>query len=438
MMYIRKIAKFATIALVVCMLLFSVINAQAAMGIPIISFNPIPVIIPTIPLLTLNTDFFFFTPPPSDSSSLVLFTDTKLRDALIIELGVNVNQLTENYLGSLTGTLDLSSKGIEKLGGIEALDNIDYLILRDNPISSRHELKRLRLLNNLESLDISALSVTQIPSELGDLTNLKFLDISANRIDSLPSALSDLNLDVLLCNYCFFDIENDTGLLNTIIAATSAADYQYQLNKIDIYGICQTAGTVTIKWDELPDIVFPNGAIAQIQRYSISKPNPSGNQGAYLDSESRSSTSYTFDELDPSKTYSFDISADYHIKNTIYDGKYIKFYEKELFRPIPQDTPTPSPTFTPEATIALESTPTVAPSEVALDVTQAPVDIVTINPNQPVDGSQSDNSNSKDSMFTMLIVLVIVLIVAIVGLFAVLFVKMNNQGGSSPPAPPRS
>ena len=426
--------KVLTVALVVCVLLFSVISANAAYNPPIYTFLPIQTIVPTIPpLFTFFTFFPFFTPEPADTSSIVNFTDAHLRDALAAELGVNPNDLTENYLSSLTGSLDLSSYGIEKLGGIEHLTSLDYLILRDNPITSRHELKRLKFLTGLESLDISALSVTELPSELGSMSNLKYLDIGANRIDKLPSNFENLNLDVLMCNYCFLDI-TDSDFMNILISATAAADYQYQLQKIDIYAICQTAGIVTVKWDEMPDIYFPNGAIAEVQRYSICEPNPSGKQGAWIDSESRTKTSYTFEGLNPSITYSFDISVDYYVKNTIYDGKYVKFYEKELFRPIPQDTPTPAPTATPEPTATPVVTGTLIPTR--LPVTVAPVNIITVNPDQTVSENPSEDG-SNNSVLTILLVLVIVLIVAIIGLIIMMFVRMNKPSDPTIQEPPR-
>ncbi len=438
MMYFKKIMKVLVVALVVCVLLFSVVNANAMTWPPIYTFAPIPSMVATIPptIFTFFSVFPFFTPEPLDTSPVVSFDDEHLRDALMSELGVAPDELTEDYLGSLAGTLDLSGRNIEELGGIEYLTDIDYLILRDNPIYSRHEIKKLVALTGLEYLDLSALSITELPSELGNMTNLEYLDISANRIDSLPSSFTNLNLNVLLCNYCFFDIA-DPNFINVLISSTNTADYQYQLAKLDFYVICETPGTAIAKWDEMPDIIFPNGAKAELKRYSISTPNSSGGQGAWLDSESRSTTSYTFEGLDPTKTYSFDISADYYIKNTIYDGKYIKFYSKELFQPIPQDTPTPTPTSTPvpTATPVVTDAPTATlPPESA--ATQAPVDMITIAPSQAATNNQPVN-NDSNSMMTLLLVLVIVLIVAIIGLVIVLFIRMNKMGGLNNQTPPR-
>ena len=226
--------------------------------------------------------------------------------------------------------------------------------------------------------------------------------------------------------------------MNILISTTSAADYQYQLEKIDFYPICQTAGTVTLKWDEMPDIYFPNGAVAEIQRYSVCEPNPSGNQGAWYKGLSRTTTSYTFEGLDPSKTYSFDMSADYYIKNTIYydssQPKYIKFYSKELFQPIPQDTPTPAPTDTPTPSPTPVVTDTPAPTVVP--VTSAPVDMVTVNPNAT---SATEQTGGSNSVLTTLLVVLIVLIAAITGLVIYMFVKMNMNKPSGPgiQAPPR-
>jgi len=428
MIYLRKILKVFTIALVVCVLLFSVISASAAYDPPIYTFLPIQTIVPTLPpQFTFFTFIPFITPAPSDSSSLVYFEDAHLQNAIAVELGVSTSDLTKNYLNSVTGTLDLSKYDISKLTGIESLTSLDNLILRNNPITSYRELRQLQYLTNLEYLDISALSVTQIPSEIKKMTGLKYLDISANRLDTLPSALEDLNLDYLVCNYCFFDI-TDPDFISTLMAATSAADYQYQLQKVDFYAICQTAGIVTLKWDEMPDIYFPNGAVAQIERFSICEPDPSGSQGDWIDSVSRNTTSYTFEGLNSSQTYSFDISVDYYIKNTQYDGKLVKFYEKELFQPIPQDTPTPKPTDTPVPTDTPMPTDTPTP-ELTAEPTSAAAEIITINP-----GENNNNGNSSNSSFlSTLVVLLIVLIVAIFGLVIVLFLRTTK-----PPVRPDS
>ena len=177
----------------------------------------------------------------------------------------------------------------------------------------------------------------------------------------------------------------------------------------------------------MPDIHFPNGAIAEVARYSVTVPNPYGKQGAWLDYESRTTTSYTFDGLDSGTTYAFSISCDYYIRNTVYDGKYIKLYTKESFRPIPQDTPTPTPTMTPTPTVTPTATP--IPDTATPEVTNAPADMVVIDPTQQANAQQERN-DSDDSFLVILLVLVIVLIVAIIGLIIVMFIRMNN------PVPP--
>lgn len=428
MIYFKKIMKIMVIALVICVLMFSVVSASASYNPPIYTFlttNPIVATIP--PMITDFTFTFgpFFTPAPSDSSPIVSFSDIKLRDALMLELGVASNELTQDYLESITGFLDLSSYEISELEGIEHLTSLEGLILRNNPIGSKNQVRYLRFLTSLEYLDISALSVEDLPSELSQLSNLRFLDISANRLDSLPSSFKNFNLEVFKCNYCYFDIA-DATFTNILIEATDFAEYQYQLIPIDFYLICETAGVVTAKWDEMPDIHFPNGAYAKIERYSVCEPNTGGNR-IWLDSESRAKTSYTFTGLSQAATYAFIISADYYIKNTVYDGKYVKYYITNWFQPTPQDTPTPTPTatFTPTPTPVVTEVPATATPE----ITAAPADMVTINPTQPpyVEPKQ-DTSN--DSFLIVMLVLIIVLIVAIVGLIVVMFLRMNN------PAPP--
>lgn len=437
MMYLKKIMKVMVIALVICILTFSVVSASASYNPPIYTFLTQEPIIGTIP--PTITDFIFtvgpfFTPAPSDSSSVVSFADVKLRDALMLELGVASNELTKSYLGSITGTLDLSNYEIEELKGIQYLTSLDGLILRNNKVGSKNQVRYLRFLTNLEYLDISALSIEDLPSELSELTNLRYLDISANRLETLPSSFKDFNLEVLKCNYCYFNI-SDATFGNILIEATEYADYQYQLTPIDFYLICETSGIVTAKWDEMPDIHFPNGAYAKIERFSVCEPNTSGSRN-WLDSESRSKTSYRFTGLSAAAKYAFIISADYYIKNTVYDGKYVKYYVSNWFQPTPQDTPTPSPTatFTPTPT----PTATLEPVTATPEITAAPADIVTINPTQPPN-VEPEQDNSDDTFLIVMLVLIIVLIVAIIGLIVVMYLRMNNPvAPRDEQTPPRS
>ncbi|MEX1377091.1 MAG: hypothetical protein AB1Z23_06375 [Eubacteriales bacterium] len=419
MIYLKKFMKVLALTFAACILLFSTFSISASAIEAQISFNPIITLIATVPPTFVFTYIPFGTPAPSDTSSLVYFSDTKLRDALVAELGVAPNQLTENYLSSLTGTLDLSGYGITTLQGIESLDHLDYLILRNNEVYSKHEVKRLAQLTNLEALDISALSITELPSEIGNMTNLKYLDISANRIESIPSSFSNLSLDVLLCNYCYLDIQ-DPGFISTLIASTATADYQYQLQKLEFYLTCETAGTVTAIWESIPDIEFPNGAIAHVQRYSICEPTLNGSQGSWIDSESSSKTSHTYTGLTPSKTYYFSISADYYIKNTIYDGKYIKYYVRESIQPIPQDTPTPKPTDTPEPTATLVVTDTPAP------LTAEPATSTPMPFTATATSYQNGGNSSGNSLLTVLLIIVVVLVVALIGVIIFFFTKMSG------------
>lgn len=439
---IKKIMKIALLAFVICTLLFSVLSVQATASttIPLISFSPLTPAIPTLMFFS-QPPILLFTPPPSDSSPVVSFQDINLANAISDATGIDKSDLTVNVLKSIEGTLDLSDSNITQLGGIEYLTNVEYLILSKNGIYSRNELKKLAVLSSLQSLDISALSITSIPSEICGMSNLKYLDISANRLDTLPSSFTNLELLALKCNYCFFDVSASSDVLPLIIGATSSADYQYQLNKIDMYTTCQEAGTVVAHWAEVPDVVFPNGAVAKVKRFSICEPDLDGDQGPWLDSASSSSTSFTFTGLNPAKTYSFDISVDYYIENTQYNNKYIKFYEHELFKPMPQPTPTPAITNTPTPTPTLEATNTPIPTPTPTS-TPAQSVIITVNPDQSNSDSASSNNYSSTSILTILIILIIVLIVLIVALAIVFYLRMNaqRQSDGAPPendAPPR-
>jgi len=90
-------------------------------------------------------------------------------------------------LENLQGELDMSSRSIADLDGIEYCRNISVLDLSNNDITDIAALGRLEM---LEELYLTGNSVTSIDS-LAALQKLKRLDISFNRIDDLHN-LSDL------------------------------------------------------------------------------------------------------------------------------------------------------------------------------------------------------------------------------------------------------
>lgn len=138
--------------------------------------------------------------------------DENFYDALKEAAGVaDVDGLTRNDVINLSGTLDLTNKGIKDLTGAEYLINVDTLILTNNKISSLDPLKnlyRLRLLdvsyNSLKSvsgtiLEIESLEefhaehnkITEVTAP-GTISYLKRLNLRYNELTQMP-ALNKFN-----------------------------------------------------------------------------------------------------------------------------------------------------------------------------------------------------------------------------------------------------
>ena len=111
---------------------------------------------------------------------VVDFVDPLLEAALLaLPEFARKTYLTEDDLGSLTGTLDLSGLGISDLTGLEYLTGITDLNLSGNTII---DLSPLAGLTQLTTLDLSNNQIYG-PSPLSGLTNLSTLDLSQNRLD---------------------------------------------------------------------------------------------------------------------------------------------------------------------------------------------------------------------------------------------------------------
>lgn len=145
--------------------------------------------------------------------------DANFYEALKNAAGVaDVDGLTRNDVINLSGTLDLTKKGITNLTGAEYLINVDTLILTNNNISSLEPIKnlyRIRMLdvsyNKLTSLDGYILEIESLEefyaednkiaevTAPGTLSNIKTLSLKNNALTQLPamdkfSALSSLDI----------------------------------------------------------------------------------------------------------------------------------------------------------------------------------------------------------------------------------------------------
>lgn len=312
--------------------------------------------------------------------------------------------LTDTALAGLTGTIDLSGRGITDISGIHYLANVEYLNLSLNQIEDIPS--RIGRLVNLKGLDISGNSFESLPSEMSSLSSLKSLNISANRLDSLPGAIGQLKLDEFRCDYCFLDVSQGSQTLGTI-AATGATTTAY-LNQLipvqNIHVYCPADGVLELSWDPLSDIDFGNGVTASVARYSVRTLKPF----SFKEAVSASNNIYHEKGLDASKQYTYQVSADYQLKGTKYASNYTKlyvgvqFYPKAMPSPTPTPEPTPEPSPTPEPTQVVTATP--APT---------PVPVVTDTPLPTQEPAQTGGNPIKALTILLVILCIAFLIVAV-------------------------
>lgn len=143
-------------------------------------------------------------------------------------------------------TLDLSSKGLKNLSGIEVYSNLKYLFCNDNPGLTKIDVSKLTKLetlycdrNALTELNVTDLSNLQVLScssnqltslDLTGLTNLRTLDCCNNQLTSLD--LTGLtSLEIFYCHENRMTHLDITMLpaLNMLICGKQTNDSQDQL-----------------------------------------------------------------------------------------------------------------------------------------------------------------------------------------------------------------
>ncbi|EAC7083567.1 hypothetical protein AF306_13020 [Listeria monocytogenes] len=149
-----------------------------------------------------------------------IFPDANLAETIRIELGKgSVNDVvTQAELDTITQVI-ASSKGIVDISGIENLTNLINLSLFDNKVSN---IKPLKNLIKLETLNLNAGLVLYDLSPLSSLTNLTNLFLEANRISDIRPLANLTNLKTLNLNA-------------NSISDLSPLEHLVNLTKLDLY-----------------------------------------------------------------------------------------------------------------------------------------------------------------------------------------------------------
>ncbi len=181
------------------------------------------------------------------------FGDTKLRDAVMLKLGIHAPLVpTEADMDSLR-VLDASNKGITSLRGLQHATNLDTLILRVNSITSVaplagltgleylslsgnsiEDVTPLAGLENLETLLLYQSGLTDV-SSLKTLTKLKVLSVGSNR------QLGDAQISGLVADM--------TDLTRLKVNGTSLTDISFleKLTKLENLNISANRGITNFK-----------------------------------------------------------------------------------------------------------------------------------------------------------------------------------------------
>lgn len=124
-----------------------------------------------------NPQYAYMETPKSD----IIIVDEKLEDGLKSILKLSAEQsITEENLQSLT-VVDLSSKGITNLSGLEYAVNITHLNLANNQI---RDITPLKQLTKIRGLNVSGNEITSI-NDLEKLTDMGSLQVNNNQLKSI-------------------------------------------------------------------------------------------------------------------------------------------------------------------------------------------------------------------------------------------------------------
>lgn len=108
-----------------------------------------------------------------------------LREACnLLPYMITLKYPTNKELAGLTGTLNIESKGIKNLEGIQYCVNISELAASYNPLTSIPDMQHM---TGLKSLRLNRCTLTEIPSFISKLPNLEALQMAENKIKNLAN-----------------------------------------------------------------------------------------------------------------------------------------------------------------------------------------------------------------------------------------------------------
>ncbi len=355
-------------------------------------------------ILILVVCMMLVLPMTAYAENEVSIADAKLKNALRDLCGKGASDpLMPSELAALTGTVDLSSKGITNIRGIEYLTGATAIDLSHNDIdyetfsskvSNLVKLEELDLsfneqaytfptevtkIPNLKTLNMAANKFTGLPGAMADMTALKSLNLSANRLEIFPDVLKELSLDYLNLDYNFFNLADGSADRKDIDEMVVTGEYLVyrQLLKLPAVTYATNGSKLKIKWYGLEDIPFYDGTYGTVAGYTILV------NGAFVANVSASARSYEYDAVAGTK-YRLAVSPSYQIEGygnfdvrqyTTIEDCYLGssgpelpnnpepvLYENAYATPAPTPTPTPTPEPTPTPTPTPEPTAISEPS----------------------------------------------------------------------------
>jgi hypothetical protein len=392
--------------------------------------------------------------------------DTALNHALHDILGTAYTEpLLDTQLMMVTGLLNLSSKGIQDITGLEYLTGVDVFILTYNEIETltpafcemvaSHTVEALVLTGNklkslpsslggsglkslfiddnsfyslpscvinitsLERIYFSRNRISRVPSALADMPNLETILMDGNRIRNLPSSFSGKTFAHFLCQYNFIDISPGSSNKNILdsMTITGALKYENQLPVLQNLTVeYPDTGVAKFSWDPGSDITFADNREAEFSRITILL------DGDYVDNLPPESTEFIVEGLETGTEYVYSFAFDYTVLIPVYSGHYIRSYEKITAIPgdFTEPTPEPTPAITPDPTplSTLEETP---------QVTTAPTPEMTAEEQEePVEETQAP-ANSIQLSTSILIMVVSALVFTLILVLAIILIKRNNN-----------
>ena len=416
--------------------------------------------------------------------------DEKLEAALKQICGKGPNEIVTAYeLRSLTGTVDLSNKGITDISGIHYLTGATAINLSRNDVETfstkMDRLVNLKELNlsfndqgysfpseitnipNLETLNLSANKMQRIPNTIKKLKGLKNLDLSANRFQDFPEVLKDITFENLNMDYNFFDLSEGSDDLKDIDAARVTGNYLVyrQLNKLSDISYSTKGRIMTVKWIGLEDIPFYDGTFGEVVGYTILVNGKfRGNVEANVRSFSFAAKPWTYYTLSVSPRFSIRGYDDFYNhqytvrencmlgytgpvlsenpEGILYENAYAASKSSATLKYEGTPTPTPEPTATTASEPVAEATATAAPEPTATvtptqEPTPTPTPTPTVEPtvkatpvtSVSVSPEPEDEGVEANTVFTLiLLIIILLLILVIAGLLAVILRNKNLQG----------